>query len=233
MPRIIRYTYNGATQPADPTESSAVYTAPLIYQAGYYKAKAWDEGQVSAVTSISFERSPTDYIAYYPLTSDFNDYVGSNNLINYNCSVSASGCLVDSGSDQMVFTNAIFGDVSVSLYYTPSPASTWRGLLSAASGYGQLFFNIDQVGYYANGFVGCTPSFSIVNGVEYHIVMTHIGTRIQIYVNKELKLNIEAGWINNGIIKFGGNSNAQPALGILKDLKIFNRTLSQDEINSL
>lgn len=235
MPREIFYTFNASAPPADPTVNSTKYTAPLVYPVGggYYKAIAREEGVVSAVTSKSFEKSPTDYIHYYPLTSDFSDYVGENNLINYNCSISGDGCLVDGSSDQMFFTNAIFGDVSVSFYYTPSSTTTWRGLLSAASGYGQLFFNVNQVGYYANGFVGCSPSFSIVDSNEYHIAMTHIGTKIQIYINKELKLDIESGWANNGIIKFGGNSNGQPALGLLKELKIFNRLLSQDEINSL
>jgi hypothetical protein len=233
MMREIFYEYSASAVPPDPTVNSPKYVAPLPYATGYYKAIALEGGDLSTVTSKSFGVSPTDYIHYYPLTADFNDYAGSNNLINYNGTVSSSGCLIDSSIDQMVFTNTINGNISVSMYYTPSPASTWRGLLSAASGYGQLFFNVDLVGYYANGFVGCNPQFSIMNGVEYHIVMTHIDSQIKIYINKELKLDINAGWSNNGITKLGGNSNSQPALGLIKEVKFFNRALTQDEVNSL
>lgn len=116
MARVIRYTFNGATQPADPTESSTVYTAPLVYQAGYYKAKAWDEGQVSSVASVSFGMSPTDYIAYYPFSGNtINAVTGiaaTNNgatLITDRIGNSNSAYSFDGVNDYMITPNVDLG----------------------------------------------------------------------------------------------------------------------------
>lgn len=127
MARVIRYTFNGATQPADPTESSAVYTAPLVYQAGYYKAKAWDEGQESTVTSVTLGMSPTDYIAYYPFSgSTINAVTGiaaTNNgatLTTDRIGNSNSAYSFDGVNDYMITPNTdlgLNGKTEFSIYF--------------------------------------------------------------------------------------------------------------------
>ncbi len=72
MAREIFYTFNASAPPPDPTVNSTKYTAPLAYPVGggYYKAIAREEGTVTAVTGVSFERSPMDYVAYYPFSGN-------------------------------------------------------------------------------------------------------------------------------------------------------------------
>lgn len=91
MPREIFYTFNASAPPADPTVNSTKYTTPLTYPVGggYYKAIAREEGVVTAVTSKSFERSPTDYLVYYPFSGNSLDASGNGyNLTNNGASLS-------------------------------------------------------------------------------------------------------------------------------------------------
>lgn len=235
MAREIYYNFNADAPPDEPTKSSTLYTVPLVYPVGggYYCAKAFDGNDSSVVTRKSFEKSPEDYIHYYPLTTDFNDHAGSNNLINSNCTIDSNGCLIDTNSDLLNFTTAISNPViTISMKYIPSGSNTWRNLLGNNAEQCALFCSGNTLGYYNSGFV--SSSFDLVNSVEYNLVVIKSGNDCIIYANGEIKLDVNNCFSNSSypIVNIGGNSYGQSALGIIKEIKIFDRVLTQDEINS-
>lgn len=234
MTRKIYYTYNASAVPADPTDLSDEYTEPFAYADGYYKARAYNNNDISAVTSKSFGMIPDDYIHYYPLIADFNDAKGSNDLTNVNCTVDSNGCLIDSNSDLMNFTSALNqSEISMFLQYKPSGTNTWRNLFGNNGSQCALFCSGNTLGYYNSGFV--TSSITLTSGTNYKIICTKTGGTQKIYVDGNEVLSRTDSFANNSypIVNLGGNSYGQSALGIIKDVMIFDRILTPTEIAQL
>jgi len=232
--REIFYEYSASGVPPDPTVNSPKYTGALPYAVGYYKAIAKEVNDWSTVTSNSFGMAPTDYIHYYPLTADFNDHAGSSNLSNSGCTIDGNGCLIDSNSDLMYFTTTLnSSDITIALEYTPSGTNTWRNLLGNNGDKCALFCSENTLGYYNSGFVA--SSLTMISGTNYKLVVVKSGTNVIIYANTIVVLNRSDCFSNAAypIVNLGGNIYGQSALGLLKEVKIFDRVLTQDEINSL
>jgi len=234
--REIFYEYSASGVPPDPTVNSAKYNPdiPPAYAVGSWKAIAREGGELSSVTNKSFSVAPTDYVNYYPLTNDFNDQVGSNNLISYNCTVDSNGCLLDSNSDLMYFSTSLnSSDISILLQYRPSQSNVWRNILGGGGSQCALFCSGNILGYYNGGFIA--SSLTMINDTNYKLAIVKSGLDVKIYADGVMILDRSDCFSNASypIINLGGNNYSQSALGILKEVKIFNRILSQSEINLL
>ena len=81
-----------------------------------------------------------------------------------------------------------------------------------------------------------STSYKLIQGNTYKLVMVITGSQEFIFVNNILVATFNTGWtMAYAGLKYIGNhlSDPQGSLGLLKEVKIFNRVLSQDEINSL
>jgi len=237
MPRQIFYTYSASAPPANPDENSTLYVAPLPYAVGYYKAIAKDEGVFSEVVSNSFGVSPTDYIHYYPFTTDFDDHVGTNNMINYGVTIQNNKAEFDENTDLLTLTNAITSSeltLVLNMTFVDLTGAIFNGV---SINYNMLCFNSGKLSFYStNGYNDST--FTPVANIEYEIVLVKNGSNVKLYVDKVNYLNSDNG-IDNSIEQFKnlGNVGTGQQLysenGYYSEFKIFNRVLSQEEINLL
>lgn len=94
-----------------------------------------------------------------------------------------------------------------------------------------------EIGFYNGSFYGSGYNLSV--GEWYHIVTVKSGTQQKIYVNNDLKLDSNNSFDNSasdnsfetiGNYEPGAN---QSSLGVLDDVRAYNRMLSEDEINAL
>jgi hypothetical protein len=238
MARQIFYTFNASTPPADPDVNSTLYVAPLDYQVGYYKAIAKEDGVLSQVVSKSFGVSPEDYIHYYPLTDDFNDHAGSNHLLvdSGDATITTNGMVLNSAEDRLVFSNVISSsDVSISLTFTADSNLVNNIVINGDATVCNIYIVNGFIAYYSDAGGTVLSSKVIEANTTYRIVLVQEGTALKMYVDGVDILNTTC--IDNSLapINYVGNysSGNYCATGIYKDLKIFNRTLTQEEINFL
>ena len=204
MSREIRYEYSASAQPPDPTPSSPLYTTPLPYATGYYKAIAKEYGVWSAVTSKSFGIVPTDYIAYYPFTGNANDETGNYNATNYKATLT-TGVKEESntayyydGSGYMIVPSKPWSEnISISFwFYTDNYGSTNPNDSGKA-----IIFKADDTGY--------VQDYSIMldntNGQRLKFVFGNaIGSYVETITNSNLPVNQWTHIVcirNNGTIK--------------------------------
>lgn len=198
MAREIFYTYSASGVPADPTVSSTKYTAPLAYANGYYKAIAREDGELSTVTSKSFEIGAVlDYWKCYPFDGNANDTNGVENAIltgttSYITGKNGQALQTNAGDTNYVRITMPIGDYSVSFWQLLSGTEIGQPISIAgltSSVMPNFFFNIT-----ANN--GTTASYNAYMAGTYqatktgydvtqwnHIVVTREGTVQKMYLN--------------------------------------------------
>lgn len=236
MPREIFYTFNASAPPADPTVNSTKYTTPLTYPVGggYYKAIAREEGVVTTVTSASFERSPTDYIHYYPFTTDFNDTVGTNNFTNYGVTIANNKAVFNSSSDLLVLGSAITSSaISLVLTIKFSSLANSSVIFNGVSiNYNMLIIHNGKLAFYSTGWNDST--FTPALNTEYKLCLIKNGTNVKLYVDGVKYLDSNNG-ISNATEQFknlgnvGTGQQLYSAQGEYSQFKIFNRAVTESE----
>lgn len=231
------YNYSGSTVPPDPTisEPGTLYTEPVAYVAGYYKAARIEGSDISDVARASFGVAPSDYIHYYPLVADFADAAGSNNLLNSGCSISSNGCTVDNTTDYADFASSI-GFPAVSLFMTFTVASTIGAgnITQTAGGYCPLrISSTNYLSAYYGSELNSTKLLQV--NTTYKICSVQSGTSLKIYCDGNLVLTTTGTDCNTDKLfrLFNYTSPAYAALGIYKDIMIFDRELTEEEIGLL
>jgi len=253
--RKVFYTYSATEAPADPTINSTEYTGALPYANGYYKAIAKDGNVLSAVTSKSFGVAPTDYIAYYPFNGNTNDVTGNFNAINY-------GATLTTGKDGLPDTAYSFAENSFILSdFDTSQINNAMTIFvickPTSSSPTALFGNnlgvpdVATIECYINNNnklvwvrINNGNYITITNGISsinqwYKIAITVGGGMFNIYVDGILIAETAyTGIMQNVVNKLHiGNRGNMPYnttfSGSIDEVKIYNRALTQDEINSL
>jgi len=232
--REVFYTYSASGIPADPDENSTKYTGALPYANGYYKAIAKEDNDWSTVTSKGFGMSPTDYVHYYPLTADFNDHAGVVNITS-SATITSNGAHVG-GAGQMLNLNSAINltNFTVSMYLTIDSGENDGGIICTNNNnYGYALFRDAALKSWDGGGICQNPNIAMKTGVEYHLTLTKNGNQCQWFLNETMspimtQFDIVIGGFA-GIIGFAGYE----CLGLYKEIKIFNRVLTQNEINSL
>jgi hypothetical protein len=185
----------------------------------------------SMIANFNFNNNFSDKCNNYNLTP-----LGSYEFIDgvFDKAVKITSSWVDLGAN-------IEGDISVSLFIkgyvsAPTQASQTIAISQNGSGYHHLLLNSDDVlGFYNNGWY--LSSKTLEEGKDYHIVFTKTGTNQKIYVNGELVLDSNSSFENTGImaLRYFGNYSGGSQLchfGI-DQIEIYNRVLTEDEINSI
>jgi len=230
----IFYTYSELAPPTDPNSSSTPYTIPLDYAIGYYKAIAKDGDDYSTVVSKSFGVGPEDYIHYYPLTTDFSDQVGSNNLTS-SASITPNGADVSGSGQMMILTSPINSLLlSVSFYLIVPSDETYGAIICTNdNNFGFVQLINSKLYSWLDGHDGSAPAVDVTINELVHLVFIKNNTTFTLYVN-----GVSSGdyvgydkYLGGfaGIIGFAGYE----CRGIYSDIKIFDRILTQEEINSL
>jgi len=235
--RDIYFTFGASTWSHDPDESDQKYDPinPPAYATGYWKARAKEGNGWSTVTSESFGVAPTDYIHYYPLTADFNDHAGTNHITS-TATITASGASVNGVGQMLILTSTIeLLNYTVSLYFTMSSGENNRAIIcSPDNNYGIALFDNGMLRHYLNGRAADPPAIPLLVSTTYHIVITKkLNTHYKWYVNNvESEETTEPGIDIKG---FGGifGFDGYECRGIYKDIKIFDKVLTRDEINLL
>lgn len=263
MAREIFYTYSPSGVPADPTANSTKYTAPLAYANGYYKAIAREGGELSTVTSKSFGIAPTDYIAYWSFDGNTNDATGNYNLTNNGATATTgkSGLAntaysfdgVDDYMASPVMSSISNNKISIFVRLKmASVVSDTKVLMELSNNYnhGNYFLMAIESGNkisFSNHGTGYNI-ISTVNGIGtdwIDIVITSDRTlsginETAIYVDK-----LEVGRIlsyedatttgnySASNIYIGGRGTSSCCQCIIDEIKMYNRLLTQDEINTL
>lgn len=94
-----------------------------------------------------------------------------------------------------------------------------------------------EIGFYNNSFYG--SGFNLTVGEFHHILTIKNGARQKIYVNNDLKLDSTNSFdnsVSNNSFETIGNYEPganQSALGILDDVRAYNRELSESKIDAL
>ena len=232
----IYYTFNSSSVPSDPTTSDNLYSTAIPYVAGYYKAIVKLGSDYSIVVSKSFERAPEDYIHYYPLTTDFNfnDVVGSNDL-NSSATITGSGAVINGGGQYMTLSSAItLTNFSISLSLTISSPNNNKGIIGTNNNnFGYALYDGGVLKYWSDGTPQSFPMIPLSVGVYYNIIVTKSGNQLQYFVNNIGSI-VQTG-IDKPIYVFGGIAgfSGYECYGTYRDIKIFDRVLTQEEITEL
>jgi hypothetical protein len=260
MSRQIFYEYSASAIPHDPDENSPEYTEPLLYTTGYYKAVAKEGNTLSSVTSANFGVSPTDYIAYYAFNNNTNDQVSGGSGTNTNATATTGKDGDVNGAyyfDQNAYitlndsSRFDFGtnDFTISVYVkNAGNTSAYPSIISgknwSGGGVGLRHGNTgnQKVQFFWNG-VGdpwLTSSSDFNDNEWLHIVLLRSGNDFKIYVNKTL----QATGSNTGTINFNFGGDCKVGWGewdgsnghwngAIDELKIYDRALSESEIDTL
>lgn len=165
--------------------------------------------------------------AVYGVGSRFNASAGVGlNLANMSAPVSITGVNRDT--------------ISVSLWFSRTSTAVNRVLLSPTTGNARhLKIGTDDVIGFVNGAGVFVPSKAKLNTTTWtHIVITKTGLNQKIYVNGLLVLNSNNSFSNNNAVNalslFGfGPSNTDRAAGLLDDVRIYGKELTQADVYGL
>jgi hypothetical protein len=228
--REIFYTFDPDEQPPDPTVNSTKYQETITYQAGYYKAIAREDGELSTITSRNFGVVPEDYIAYYKFDGNANDETGNYNAVN-NGATLATGVkgIADTAYSfnntqiDVITTNFNLSNCFISFWFNSEASTSYPAIISNnASGFWSGGFNIrhnnsglsNKISIHWNGGQGGNQDPALVSNSTYsksqwhHCVVVKDGTMLYLYVNGVLDNsrtinNVNLNLSNGGKCVFG------------------------------
>ena len=129
-------------------------------------------------------------------------------------------------------------NISVSLWYRyEGNSNDWNTLLCRNGGtYHHLIVSTaGEIGVWDGSFKG--SGYILENGKTYHIVVVKSGTNSKVFINRELIQSITTFSNATGPLSVIGNVNTstptQGALGVIDDIYIYNRVLTETEIADL
>ncbi|HQB50343.1 MAG TPA: PKD domain-containing protein [Candidatus Cloacimonas sp.] len=187
-------------------------------------------------------------IAYYPLDGNANDVSGNgrdgtvNGLITANDRFgnSIKSLKIDDKYDYISIPPVNQSTISVSFwYYFEGTNGDWNTLLCRQGGdYHHLLINNDswQIGFHEYNYGFHSSGYTLQQNKWYHFTMIKSGTKMKLYSNNQLIMNVNNSF-NNALypLTIIGNtfSYNQGSLGILDDVRIYNRELTEAEISYL
>ncbi|MFC1741504.1 LamG-like jellyroll fold domain-containing protein [Nanoarchaeota archaeon] len=129
--------------------------------------------------------------------------------------------------------------ISVSMrYYFASTGGSWNTLLCRDGGtYHHLLIqdSTNLIGFYNNGWY--SSGYALTPGTWYHIALIKDGTNSKLYIDGDLKQDSASSFSNavyplSRIGNYGTAVN-QGALGIIDDVMVYNRSLSEEQVLAL
>jgi hypothetical protein len=184
--------------------------------------------------------APDDYLHYYPLTNDYKDqvdYPSGNDLTNVGggCSQDSTGTTFNNALDQLLIGTAIpNADISIVFTWTYVTGSVYSPLCCATNTYHHCLVADNVIGHHNGSWIPSNPAYSLVNGVKYKIIITMSGPNYNLYVNGDNKQSVTNCFSNATYpLKCIGNAPTNAnlgAIGLWKDVMIFDRILTSDEI---
>lgn len=252
MSRIIRYTFDSDSPPPDPTDESTLYTEPIPYQEGYYKAKAWEDGEESIVTSKSFGREVVaDYIACYKFDGNTNDETGNYNATNHGATLTEG---VTGESDAAYYFD---GDSYMQIdiaNINPAKTYTLWFKLTDLSNRNLVFYtdstlgspNIsDQIriinsrigGYVYDGGIKTVSGTTtlVVDTWYFATIIFSDDDAMSLYLNGDFENATDIGtrWSGGDRHLFGRGGNTGWFNGSLDNIRIYDRALTNSEITEI
>ncbi len=228
----------------------------VIADSGNYYVVAANPGVYACINnqtdSIYFEAGTpaisTGLLHAYNFNSNLLDRVGTNHAVGtgiyavgnrFAINVGAGLNLTNMGNSVPI-TGVNRDTISVSLWFNGASTAVNRVLLSPASGNARhLKVGTDDVIGFVNGTGVFVPSKAKLSAATWtHIVITKVGLNQKIYVNGILVLNSNNSFSNNNAVNalsiFGfGPSNTDKASGLLDDVRIYSKELTQADVYGL
>lgn len=252
MSRWIKYTFSESAPPPEPSDTIGIWYQqsgeignPIPYRAGYYCARAWEDGTPSEVTRKSFEREVvSDYLCCYPLESDFTDASGN----DYNAT-KISGTVTFSGTDMFIANGACViaipdavrtilnssNSASLSFWFKEG-SETFNGCpvdFRNSSNGNENHFNYrgtHYLGILRNNRISKTKTLPTDTKIYHHYVIT---SEWKMYIDGQLYWTDSKGTLNmgSGNIDFG-NGYADNSCYI-KKFRIYNREITASEVTEI
>lgn len=260
----IYYNLTYADWGSDPDENSPIYTTPLEYHAGgcYIKARRKEGNNWSTVTSVSFERSPTDYIAYYPFSGNTLDASGNGyNLTNYGATLttdrdgnsdSAYEFVGTNNNKRMVAPIALLSakvwSISLRYKFNSAAVSSYNRAIFSQYNYNTsptgrcvmvINANTTVLNFYINATTPINYNFPMNIDTNWHsICITSDDSFLKIYQDGILLTTVTSVAISNIATIFGNYLNYLGTIvssmdGKLDEIKIYNRAVTESEAITL
>jgi len=187
-------------------------------------------------------------VAYYPLDGNANDIsgYGRNGIINGLVTAndrfgnSNKGLRIDDKYDYISIPPVNQSTISVSLwYYFEGTNGYWNTLLCRQGvDYHHLLINNEnwQIGFWDQNYGFQNSGFTLQQNKWYHFTLIKSGAVMKLYANNNLIMNVTNSFNNASyplalIGNYGGYDEG--SLGILDDVRIYDRELTEAEIENL
>jgi hypothetical protein len=149
------------------------------------------------------------------------------------------GLRIDSKDQVVDISNIGNSTITASMWYKYNGVgSNWNTLFCRDGGsYHHLLIESDgsgEIGFYNGSWNG--SGYNLTVGNWYHLVLIKDGTNSKLYVNGELKQDSNSSFDNSNypLSRIGNyGSETQGSLGIIDDVRIYDRALSESEIKRL
>ena len=219
----------------------------------YDKGAGWNDVGVEARLGYILEIPKVDLesglIAYYPFNGNANDESGNGNdgtitgatLVEDRFGNSDAAYRIDDKGDVIDTPDFTSNEITVSLWYDHHETlGYWNTLLGHdEGGYHHLLINPDneEIGFYSYS-IWNSSGYKIIANTNYYITLTKSGSNSKIYIDGLLVFSHDNSFENNTyplsrIGNNGGSGRGQGALGVIDDVRIYDRALSEVEVAAL